>query len=175
MALTFITNICNFQKSNAGNFSRFFIMKRTYLVSIISFVVLILYSFIGSKLINNIGNDYQKVMINTYSVSMMLFIFLFFSAVETIIFSFSIIYYLKTTPYFNNKNFVILIIPSFLFGLSHFSSLTFIIITFFAGIILNYNFLYYLSKTNSYLKATISTFLVHLIYNLTQYYIDLNT
>lgn len=147
-------------------------MKKIYIVSFLCFLILIACTEIGKKIINA-ENNYQKVMIDTYPISIMLFIFIFFAIAETIIFNYAIIYYLKTTTFFNNKNFLIIIIPSLLFGLSHFSSIRFVIITFFAGIILNYNFLYNLKKTNSYLIATISTILVHLLYNLTQYCIDI--
>ena len=71
--------------------------------------------------------------------------------------------------FFNNK-LIIILISSIIFGLLHFSSIEFILITFFAGILLNYNFTLYYPK---YKIAIIITALVHIISNFIVYNFDL--
>lgn len=149
-------------------------MHRKYYYSLLAYLVLVLYPLLGSKFIDA-GNNYQTDLVHKSSILMMLFIFVFGAIAETLVLNYAIIYYLKTTKFFERKNYLILFIASLIFGLAHFSSIKFVIITFFAGAILNINFLYYINKTNNYWYASLSTFIIHLFSNLTIYIIDINT
>lgn len=134
--------------------------------SYIILLILCTYSIIGSRIIH-IDNDYQEEFINKFPYWLTIILFIIAGIIETIFFNFFIQYLLNKLL---NKKSLIILISSFIFGLLHFSSIEFFFITFFAGILLNYNFnLYY----PNYKKAIIITSLVHIISNIIVYNFDL--
>ena len=128
-------------------------------------IILCIYSILGSRLIH-IDNDYQEDFINEFPYWLTILLFIITGVIETIFFNFIPQYFLN--KFFNNK-LIIILISSIIFGLLHFSSIEFILITFFAGILLNYNFTLYYPK---YKIAIIITALVHIISNFIVYNFD---
>ncbi len=147
-------------------------MKKLYLKSIAIYLFLVLFSLIGSKVIDA-GNTYQDFIEKGDFVEMS-FLFILGSIIETFIFSFLAIYLLKKIKKSFLNDFYIILISSIFFGLGHFSSLTFFIITFIVGICFNYNFLTYYNFTKNYKIAFFTTFLIHFFTNYTTYLIDIN-
>ncbi|MEJ5145416.1 CPBP family glutamic-type intramembrane protease [Sphingobacterium sp. MYb388] len=139
-----------------------------YLKSILILIFLILYSIVGSRLIT-IDNAYQSQDLFKSTIPEMIMFFFIGAMVETLILNLLFIYLiLRFFPKLNTT--VIIIAASLIFGLVHFSSWQFVLITFVAGVLLNYNFLLY--KT-SLVKATLLTFLIHFISNMCIYFIDI--
>ncbi len=139
-----------------------------YLKSILILIFLILYSIVGSRLIT-VDNAYQSQDLFQSTIPEMIMFFFIGAMVETLILNLLFIYLiLRFFPKLNNTE--IIIVASLIFGLVHFSSWQFVIITFVAGVLLNYNFLLY--KT-SLVKATLLTFLIHFISNTCIYFIDI--
>lgn len=139
-----------------------------YLKSILILIFLILYSVVGSRLIT-VDNAYQSQDLFKSTIPEMIMFFFIGAMVETLILNLLFIYLiLRFFPKLNNTE--IIIVASLIFGLVHFSSWQFVIITFVAGVLLNYNFLLY--KT-SLVKATLLTFLIHFISNTCIYFIDI--
>ncbi|NFP92699.1 CPBP family glutamic-type intramembrane protease [Clostridium sporogenes] len=69
--------------------------------------------------------------------------------IETLIFQYSIIKFLRNFNILKNNNIIIILISSILFGLSHPYSLTYIINTTILGIFLSYSFVIYENKNES--------------------------
>lgn len=139
-----------------------------YLKSILILIFLILYSIVGSRLIT-VDNAYQSQDLFKSTIPEMIMLFFIGAMVETLILNLLFIYLiLRFFPKLNTT--VIIIVASLIFGLVHFSSWQFVLITFVAGVLLNYNFLLY--KT-SLVKATLLTFLIHFISNICIYFIDI--
>ncbi|MFV0531601.1 MAG: type II CAAX prenyl endopeptidase Rce1 family protein [Flavobacteriales bacterium] len=76
---------------------------------------------------------------------------------------------MTTNPLSKKRGGLVLLIASLLFGLGHFSSIGFVIVTFFAGVIFNLNFMIY-TKNLNYKSAYLSTFIIHFLSNLTVYF-----
>ncbi len=139
-----------------------------YLKSILILIFLILYSIVGSRLIT-VDNAYQSQDLFKSTIPEMIMLFFIGAMVETLILNLLFIYLiLRFFPKLNTT--VIIVVASLIFGLVHFSSWQFVLITFVAGVLLNYNFLLY--KT-SLVKATLLTFLIHFISNICIYFIDI--
>lgn len=139
-----------------------------YLKSISILIFLILYSIVGSRLIT-VDNAYQSQDLFKSTTPEMIMFFFIGAILETLILNLLVIYLiLRFFPKLNTA--VVIIMASLIFGLVHFSSWEFVLITFVAGVLLNYNFLLYRS---SFLKATLLTFLVHFISNMCIYFIDI--
>lgn len=124
----------------------------------------------GSNLIK-IDNSYQSEFKNT-PITEVIVLFFSGSIIETLLFNLLPFIILKLTP-LKNYNYIIILIASIFFGLAHFSSIEFVIITFIAGIIFNFNFYKYLIE-KGYIYAFFSTFMIHLLSNFTIYIYDTN-
>ncbi len=104
-------------------------MKRHLILkSFIIFLFLIIYSLVGSRLINA-ENDYQTDIVKNASILTIFLLFLGGAIIETLIFNYLIIFLLKKIFKHKIKNFLIIIIASIIFGLGHYSSFKFFIIT----------------------------------------------
>lgn len=103
-----------------------------YLRSVLFYVILALYSIIGSRYIE-VDNSYQEDMFAGCSHTGIITIFLFGALLETFIFNFLIICILRIIKFFRRNDFLLVILSSIIFGLGHFSSIGFVIVTFFAG------------------------------------------
>jgi hypothetical protein len=145
-------------------------MKKLYFKSIFIYLFLVVYSIIGSKNIDA-GNSYQD-FIAKGNFTEMTFLFLMGSIIETLIFNFLIIYLLKKIKFLQKNNILIIIIASVFFGLGHFSSYIFLVVTFIAGLCLNYNFLCYYNYTKNYKIGILSTFILHFLTNYTIYLLE---
>lgn len=147
-------------------------MKRHLILkSFIVFLFLIIYSLVGSRLINA-ENDYQTDIVKNASILTIFLLFLGGAIIETLIFNNLIIFLLKKIFKHKIKNFLIIIIASIIFGLGHYSSFKFFIITAIVGVVLNYNFIIYFNQFKNYFYAFLSTFCIHFLSNFTVYLID---
>jgi hypothetical protein len=89
--------------------------------------------------------------------------------VETLIFQLLIFKIFERAELGEKKYLWIILISSFLFGLSHFYSFDYIIVTIFKGFVFAYTFYFY--RTNS-TKAFWTTTLIHCMHNLTILLLD---
>ncbi|MCB2361671.1 type II CAAX prenyl endopeptidase Rce1 family protein [Clostridium estertheticum] len=69
--------------------------------------------------------------------------------IETLIFQYAIIKYLRKLNILKNRNLIIILISAILFGLAHTYNLQYVIHTFFIGILLAYSFVVYEKKESS--------------------------
>lgn len=145
-------------------------MKKLLIISTCCYVLLSTYSIVGSSLIT-INNNYQLEFKNTPITEIMVLFFVG-SVVETLLFNLLPFIILKLTP-LKNYDYLIIIIASVFFGIAHFSSIEFAIVTFIAGIIFNFNF-YKCLIEKGYICAFFSTFVIHFLSNLTVYIYDIN-
>lgn len=135
--------------------------------STFSLFFLITYSVIGSRYIDA-GNDYQAdfILQNDLYIT---FLFLAGSFIETLIFNFLIISLLKKQKFVSINDGVIILLSSIIFGLGHFSSFTFFIISTIAGCVFNTNYIVYLNRYKNNVFPFISTFLLHFLSNFTTF------
>ncbi len=147
-------------------------MKKNILISISFYTFLVIYSLIGSKMIQ-VDNGYQIDLIKNIPPLLMIILFLIGSLVETFVFNFLIFYFfIKKVANYKKYKIIIILIASMIFGFGHFSSFSFFIITSIVGFILNINFLIFYEKKNSFALAFFSTFLIHFLSNSTVYLIS---
>lgn len=145
-------------------------MKKEGLISIFFYIFLVLYSIIGSSLIDA-GNDYQAQIVTEPQPVETIVIFFIGALLETLIFNLLIVYGLKKIFKEKISSVFIVVIAGLIFGLAHFSSVKFFIITAIVGFILNANFMIYLQKYDDYFWAFFATFLVHFLSNLSVFII----
>lgn len=141
-------------------------MKQLIFKSFVCYIILVLYSIVGSYYIDA-GNDYQH-SIEEEAPTVVYIIFIFGALLETLIFNFLPFFFLMEHKFFKNKELLFIFILSIFFGLGHFSSFRFVVITFFAGLVFNWHFLQY-AKYKNLKYAFISTFIIHLMGNVTVY------
>ena len=144
--------------------------EKPVIVSFFFLVFLIIYSIIGSRIIDA-GNDYQNQLANETFKSMF-WLFLFGSLVETFFFNLLLWFFLIKQKLIHLKISNIIILCSIFFGLAHFSSLKFLVITTIVGIIFNINFYIFLKIYKSYGIAFLATFLLHFFSNFFTYVVN---
>ncbi|MBK0383051.1 CPBP family intramembrane metalloprotease [Pedobacter sp. SD-b] len=96
-------------------------------------------------------------------------VIIFIPLIETALFQYFIINLLKTSERFEKNEVLIIIISAFLFALSHYYSIYYIIITFFAGCILAYSFL---ASKNFKIKPFWLVFTIHALFNLISFLVE---
>ena len=150
--------------------NKFSIIKKPVTKSFFFLIFLILYSLIGSRIIDA-GNDYQNELSNETFYSMF-WLFLLGSLIETLVLNLFLNFLFRKQRIIRLRNITIVILCSVFFGFAHFSSLKFFIITTIAGIVFNTNFYIYLKSHKNYIIASLFTFLLHFFSNFFTYLIN---
>ncbi|MED0983089.1 CPBP family glutamic-type intramembrane protease [Bacillus paramycoides] len=87
---------------------------------------------------------------------------------ETLIFQVFLFWILSCVPFIKSRDYLIILIGSIMFGLSHSNGITYIVVTMVIGILFNYAYWVY-QKKNEKVKVTISAFgivfLIHSLHN----------
>ncbi|MBO1582849.1 CPBP family intramembrane glutamic endopeptidase [Bacillus sp. XF8] len=88
---------------------------------------------------------------------------------ETLIFQVFLFWVLSCIPFIKDRSYLIILIASIIFGLSHLNGITYVVATAVIGLLYNYAFWVY-RKKNEKVKTTISAFGIvfgiHLLHNL---------
>lgn len=82
---------------------------------------------------------------------------------ETFLFQYMVFVLLSKMKIIGNSSFLIIIISSLLFGISHWYSFAYVVMASFIGVVLMYAYLFYSSKPS---KAFWSVVLIHALHNL---------
>lgn len=157
-----------FNSINKGEYKNFapFLFRNKFLLKFLIYLLLaiingVIFSEISKYFNISIENDFDKMSI----FKKYLVVGIISPIIETFIFQAFIFKILNKVKYFENRKYLIILVSSILFALSHSYSSLYIFMTFIAGLIIN-TFYMQLVLSNSIKFANIVIIVFHMIFNL---------